>query len=338
MADTIRPTEKSALQQLLGEAGAVAQKTGKSLDEALIAVSKSSPVKAALARMIVTDPLQSAGAALQDYTGTPRDITTDRPYHPGVKGGSWNTYQVDPRMLDVMQFALPAASVGMKGAKIGAKAALSATNEAMMRGLLPVSPNFVVKPKGGNWLKSDVEDMVSGLEPETFDYAPGEYGYATAAEHPNNIRSAAISNWIDKKLVPYIKNEMGTPEDSVRLGIEKRVAAAEARKAQGEKRIAKLQMAVAEGERLGVPSQLTRDRLATEIDSVANQYDVDMASVMHSNDLNYNGHYPPRDQMSTTEPSKQWEGASDMQIGEKTAEEIREKKPFLVTGPYHSKF
>lgn len=181
-----------------------------------------------------------------------------------------------------------------------------------------LGPMYVVKPKGGNWLKNEVENAVKPLKrsaPET------------------------LNQWIDKKLVPYIKNEMGTPEDPVRLGIERRVTSAEAKKAQGEKRIAKLQAAVAEGDRLGVPSQLTRDRLATEIDNVANQYDTDMASVMHSDDLNYNGSYPPRNQMSTTEPSKHWEGASDIQIGEQTARELIEKKPFLLTtGAFNARY
>lgn len=217
-----------------------------------------------------------------------------------------------------------------KAAKAAAPSVAQMAAELMEKQGL--GPMYVVKPnKGGNWLKDEVERAV--LPIKQYGILPHEL-----ATHPSNIIAEAVNSWVDKKLVPYIKNEMGTPEDPVRLGIEKRVADAKARKAQGKKRIAKLQAAVAEGERLGVPSQLTRDRLATEIDNVANQYDTDMASVMHSNDLKYNGRVPPRNQMSTTAQSKRWEGASDLQIGESTAGKLIEEKPFIVTGAFNARY
>jgi len=221
-----------------------------------------------------------------------------------------------------------------KAAKAAAPSVAQMAAELMEKQGL--GPMYVVKPnKGGNWLKDEVEHAVKPLKSRT--PAMGPFGDPVPYHLQDIASDNPVNAWIDKKLVPYIKNEMGTPEDPVRLGIEKRVADAEARKAQGEKRIAKLQTAVAEGERLGAPSQLTRDRLATEIDNVANQYNTDMASVMHSDDLNYNNNYTPRNQMSTTAQSKHWEGASDIQIGENKAGELIEEKPFLVTGPFNAR-
>lgn len=92
-----------------------------------------------------------------------------------------------------------------------------------------------IKMKGGNWLANEVEGVTEPLRQTT----PG--GYMDAGEalaemrrvyppettNPDLLRrqepmmrtleaSAALNNWIDKKLNRYIRNEMATPEDPVR--------------------------------------------------------------------------------------------------------------------------
>lgn len=98
-------------QQFLGRLGQVAEKLGIKLEEAMkiVAQEGNSPVKAFLVNMLGSETLKSAGTALQDWTGTPRDATEDYPYRRLVTGKGM-TAQFDPRLLDVAPIAGAAAS------------------------------------------------------------------------------------------------------------------------------------------------------------------------------------------------------------------------------------
>jgi hypothetical protein len=77
----------------------------------------------------------------------------------------------------------------------------------------------VIKPKGGNWLTGDVERQTERLKQVEIDRdVAEELGIGREAEN-----TAALNNWVDKKLNKYIKNEMGTPEDPVRALAERGV-------------------------------------------------------------------------------------------------------------------
>ena len=120
----------------------------------------------------------------------------------------------------------------------------------------------VIKPKGGNWLDGSVEEALKGLrnnrvedqaylqamrKPEVrepygawleqkvsenpaYQRIPGiqafnqfskESGFpALSVEGPE----ASINSWIDKTLTKYVKNDMATPEDPIRLMAEKYAA------------------------------------------------------------------------------------------------------------------
>jgi hypothetical protein len=101
--------------------------------------------------------------------------------------------------------------------------------------------SYVVKPKGGNWLAGSVERAVepmrrkvmgyepsvrlqtinkeleqasqAGLDPETMQTFMSQIGRERARLEPD----AAINRWLDTKLGKYIRNEMATPEDPLRL-------------------------------------------------------------------------------------------------------------------------
>lgn len=105
-------------------------------------------------------------------------------------------------------------------------------------GLATYSPDAeaVVKPKGGNWLS--ISDRRLGMlkrQPQAADYikqmeaklaarpdlAPGNSTYDTFAEGIEGMRPhTAMNAWIDGPLAKYIKNQMATPEDPVRLAID----------------------------------------------------------------------------------------------------------------------
>jgi len=82
----------------------------------------------------------------------------------------------------------------------------------------------IVKEKGGNWLKPDIDTVLNlddtqyklgdSIQPSIDMY---KYPIATHALTPSQ---EAWNTWLDKKVPKYIKNEMGTKHDSVRKKIE----------------------------------------------------------------------------------------------------------------------
>ena len=86
-----------------------------------------------------------------------------------------------------------------------------------------------VKPKGGNWLTGSVEDGIKPLRLPDRPVARDMQGNVVEgggllANSPTYTTYEAINGWLDKRLVPYIKNEMGTPDDPIRLMHERGVS------------------------------------------------------------------------------------------------------------------
>jgi hypothetical protein len=79
----------------------------------------------------------------------------------------------------------------------------SVTNPPMM---------FAVKPKGGNWVANDIE---RNLKPLKQDVVEERLARELGLDVGEQQRKAAVNNWVDKKLGSYIRNEMGTPDDSI---------------------------------------------------------------------------------------------------------------------------
>lgn len=221
----IEATPQSTTQRAIGTVGGYLDKAGRFISGALEPISKANPVRTALVDMFLADPLKNAGTALQDYTKTGREITEDQPYVRSPLTGSGQTLRLDPRVLDIAGVAQPVVSGALKVAGAGAKAAApfarstaEMANELYAAGQMPgmVSPNaYVVKPKGGNWLPGSVEknvELMKGLDADLVD----QLGL-----NPVNAASPHVTNWVDNKLVKYIKNEMGTPGDPVRALADK---------------------------------------------------------------------------------------------------------------------
>ena len=151
----------------------------------------------------------------------------------------------------------PMAGQALKGAvKLGTKGA-----RALGEGLGQLAPSGsgpqtlasqvgAIKLKGGNWFKDEVENNLLGLKQSdllnNIKYYHGpefekarearikelkEYGNEGALRvakileesiEPDKAKGA-LNQWVDKNLTNYIKKEMGTPEDPVRLMIDRRV-------------------------------------------------------------------------------------------------------------------
>jgi hypothetical protein len=78
----------------------------------------------------------------------------------------------------------------------------------------------VIKMPGGNFLKGSVEDAVRPMKTPLPDV---ELVRAAGMDpmNPGRAQAEALNTFIDKKIAPYIKNEMATPGDPLRAMAEK---------------------------------------------------------------------------------------------------------------------
>lgn len=82
----------------------------------------------------------------------------------------------------------------------------------------------VIKGKGGNWLAGQVEKAVAPLKLPTPSRATDAWGNEVPnplANSPMYRENEAVNRWLDQKLTKYVKNEMATPEDPLRLAAER---------------------------------------------------------------------------------------------------------------------
>jgi hypothetical protein len=113
------------------------------------------------------------------------------------------------------------ARYGIKSAKatgqaLGPTAVRMGEDYLQRQGLMP----GVIKPKGGNWLSGSVEESVKPLKTTLPDV---ELVRAAGMDpmNPGRAQAEALNNFIDKKIAPYIRNEMATPDDPLRAMAEK---------------------------------------------------------------------------------------------------------------------
>lgn len=76
----------------------------------------------------------------------------------------------------------------------------------------------VIKPKGGNWLSGQVEDVLRGLK----------RGGDVALDGPVRPEIKALNQWIEGPLTNYVKRDMGAPNDPIRKLADQGVQFAEA--------------------------------------------------------------------------------------------------------------
>jgi hypothetical protein len=98
----------------------------------------------------------------------------------------------------------------VRALKSGAKKGASSVDNVVpssARSLFPEEgPSFlpsIIKEEGGNWmtLQKNLRPLYKNLN--------------------DPAKANSLNKWIDKKLVPYVKNKMGTPSDPVRIQAEK---------------------------------------------------------------------------------------------------------------------
>jgi len=138
-------------------------------------------------------------------------------------------------------------ATGAKAASRGAQALAPAAGALAMRAAelsgAPVYGMGVIKPKGGNWLANSVEGLTRDLkkanipDPELLRIHQ-ELGLGV--DEPALAANDALRKWVDQKLGSYVKNEMATPQDPVRLMLEEWPAKRDAQLATKQAKIDRL--------------------------------------------------------------------------------------------------
>jgi len=143
-------------------------------------------------------------------------------------------------MMGTLGLVVPgAAKATARGAVAAGKQAVENAGKVRTPGTgTPGAQKGIIKLGGGNWLKGEVEEAVEGLktthgELKEHDYThpsdiarvgkkalvdqrTGEIFKLDYPHREEHNRAAAVNTWVDKVLVKYIKNQMGTAEDPIR--------------------------------------------------------------------------------------------------------------------------
>jgi hypothetical protein len=131
------------------------------------------------------------------------------------------------------------------------------------------SQSNVVKPKGGNFITGSVEGALKDLKrpdrmtggrkdpseslaemkarytPEAIAELPPELRATVIAGFQDLEKKVALNNWVDRNLGGYIKNEMATPQDPVRLYLDRRSAEIDQKFAKDIERVERIQQRAA---------------------------------------------------------------------------------------------
>ena len=182
--------------------------------------------------LTIRNPDEMTGAEfLSQLAGIPSIAKTLDRLSGGFQlhSGSWQTAQMLPETRDallgvaplaikptvaVAKAAVPAAKAVGRGALAAAQSDTAYDLANRVASATGASPLYAVKPKGGNWgpSRSGQDSVVRAIQP-----LKKQSGELTG---PLSQEDEALNRWLDKKLTPYVRNEMGTPDDPIRLAHE----------------------------------------------------------------------------------------------------------------------
>jgi hypothetical protein len=262
---------------------------------------------------------------------------------------------------------------GVKTAKnIGKAIAPTAAEMALdIASKYGVDPRMnIIKPKSGNWLNNSVEEstkrvkrynappinreaeLLAEIEEATKLNDAGYLNAATMDMQQLRIDMAA-DKWVEKKLNPYIKNEMGTETDPIRLGIERRAAEGEKLKQVNQARLAKMEADIAKAKAAGKDTTLSEGDLEKAREKFADEEYIATQGLFHKTIPEAGWAEPPPAQPYLTNrrkregmplediashpAAKRWERAVDMEIEPIKAARYQEDQDILNKNPYLSK-
>jgi hypothetical protein len=323
-----------------------------------------------------------------DFIGVPSYIKSleNIAYGTPNYSGSGQAIRLNEEAIDPLFTAIPMVGKTGKAAlkvskKLAKEAAPYAANQAVnLMEKYGVSPTMnVVKPKGGNWMDSDktvnalkIRRAADHASPEKVLEAHDKYwnpslmstlteeGAARIGNSRQNIvNQVKVNNWIDKKLGNYIKNELATPEDSVRLGIERRVEQAKKTKTDNEAKLAKMKDAIDKRKAEGKDTTLSERDYEAAIEKAneenlyanrsvshitgpeegwtMNPYPDDLFTYQTSVENRIKAGFPKEGMAKNNQASRLWEEASDYAIQSRAANSIPDDSYMMKDNPWISK-
>lgn len=213
-------------------------------------------------------------------------------------------------------FAPFAAAKALKYGRAGAQALAPTAKDMLQMQLERLSEptrSYVVKPEGGNWVQGSIEKYLDPLRSIPFPEHNQEGARA----------ATALNNFVDKKLSKYMRNEMATPSDPLRIQADEWANKQTQLLADKQKQIdkARADMEKAQRERNVNPEVLTRSQARIR------ELEKEKALIENRSGLHYeppragfqaNLHRKNSKQLSSveakTEAGQKWEDVADASI------------------------
>lgn len=239
--------------------------------------------------------------------------------------------------------------IGKAGVAVG-KLGAEAINAGMQgKGLMgkvlaPVAPMNVMKQKGGNWIAGTVDQMLYPLRKETaggMDPAEAlrDMTKAYPPSHQNFLindpvmkgleRDAALNSFVDKQMTRYLKNEMSTPEDPIRLMAEawpaQQAKLLESKQVQIDKAVSDMEKA---RQSRGFTPEMMTSSQARIRDLEKEKELIERQAGLHVNPEQLNIRLDMLDELQygqeilgKSPTAKAWEGASDLTVNSQIAKD-----------------
>jgi len=257
-----------------------------------------------------------------------------------------------------------APAVAGKTAKLAAKGAKALAPPAAEMALdvaskYGVDPRMnIIKPKGGNWMPDTPERMTERLKTPLFvNKTPEERvlqheellaNPALTQEQKDRIQmfldqtkgQVAADKWVDQKLNKYIKSEMGTESDPIRLGIERRYEQAKELRSANQKKLDKMADDIDKAQAKGKTTTISERDLAAARQKFAEEEDMAFNGLYHGTSpeggwANYEAWYEapvkgkrksfgmPEEGLGTHPASRHWESTVDDEIGKYSSDSFK---------------
>ena len=279
--------------------------------------------------------------------------------------GGLGTFRPDPRITSAIDVAATATGVGQLGG-MAARAAPGALKTAARNVSTPSTLNpqaGVIKMKGGNWLggrmMGNMDENVKRLKPiqdpdkrlaaaevgmERMKNAGG-YSESSLQAQQDVIdtykQQQAVNNWVTSNLGKYVKNQMATPEDPIRLLLDKRTKEIDAKHAKDMERADRMAQRAIDEPDPRRQANLIREseRLKMEA-NVERQFAMDSIIPSRMQDYSPDADYYlkqrrqeagfPAEGMGESEAAKRYETLTDDAISTMRAGDVQEMKSILA--------
>lgn len=359
-----KPKEESTYQTATAYDPTIRQRLAGVVEKGLKAVSPKPRARALTENLTGTNEQGFGAADLVPYLGsTMQAQETGRDIKKSVNEGDYVGAAIDAIVGG--GFAIPGAISTAKALKptlksLGPKAGQMAENYLIKSGMMP----HVVKREGGNWIEetenkvlnlksrrngSDPAELLAQMKekytPEAMDQVektiPG-FKARTLDQIQELENQVAINKFVEKNMMNYVKKQMATPSDPVRLGIEARVNKAQDilnQKLQNnlQARQQKILEAKAANADPAEIANLERDVSRYE-QQIRQEYQDAVQSAGYvppqelsrfkqlHNEMSRSEAGYPKEGMATTEPSKQWESLTDYNVQSAPVREVALEK------------